>query len=182
MSNRLSGSGRQNGATKLNSTKVIDADLAAKAEPATVAFEVLDGGFVRFYDRYVGPVLADNARIQRQLDEVLASAALVAGGKQGKAGSTTTARKARPGQCQQPDAERLAEEFTSAAGRAVLSLQQAADAVGLHPSTLRRAIGSGELRCSRRATNGPVSIRATELARWFMDGERRTFPDWSAGD
>lgn len=166
----------------MNSAKVIDADLAVKAEPASVAFEVLDGAFVRFYDSYVGPVLAENARIQTRLDEVLASGALGTASKEGEQGSRKSARRATPGQRQQSDAEGLAEEFASAAGRAVLSLQEAADAIGLHPSTLRRAIGSGELRCSRRATNGPVSIRATELARWFMDGERRTFPDWSVDD
>lgn len=72
--------------------------------------------------------------------------------------------------------ERLASEFVQAAGRPLLSVQQAAEVVGVHASSVRRAIWRGELRCSRRSANGPIRIRAGELARWIVEGERLSFP------
>lgn len=45
-----------------------------------------------------------------------------------------------------------------------------------HPNTIRTAAHTGQLVVSRRAPNGPMTIRLRELARWIVDGERNSLP------
>lgn len=74
------------------------------------------------------------------------------------------------------DIESLASDFRDAIGRPLLSVNDSAKVLGCHPNTVRRAIWAGHVRASRRAANGPLQIRATELARWVCDGEALSKP------
>ncbi len=67
-------------------------------------------------------------------------------------------------------------------GKLLITVKEAAQALGLHPNSIRKAIYAGSLTVNRRSPNGPIRIRIRELARWILDGERLSLPRAGGGE
>ena len=76
--------------------------------------------------------------------------------------------------------ETLARVFAECLGRPIASTAEAADLLGISPSTLRSAVYSGEITGSRMAPNGPLRFATLELARFINEGESRSLPSPNA--
>ncbi|MBI4612416.1 MAG: hypothetical protein HY720_02295 [Planctomycetes bacterium] len=73
--------------------------------------------------------------------------------------------------------DELVADFTRSAGRPVVNLAEAAGLLGVSVATLRQAVYRGALRVSRAAPNAPCYVTTRELARYHVDGLRRSLPE-----
>jgi excisionase family DNA binding protein len=61
--------------------------------------------------------------------------------------------------------DRIEKKLDSRFSNKYLSINQVADLTSLSPSTIRRAVGKGELKCSRKL--GKLLFLESEVRRWL---------------
>lgn len=62
---------------------------------------------------------------------------------------------------------------TNADERQLMHVKEAADAIDVSPTTIRRAIATGELRALRVGSNGRYRIRPADLEAYLTPAEPR---------
>ena len=73
--------------------------------------------------------------------------------------------------------EELASDFIGILGRPVATVPEAAQLLACSVGTIRGCIYRGDLTGSRMAANAHLKIRVRELARFLVEGEKRSLPD-----